>query len=175
MDWDLTKLGLTKAFQKNDKAQKKGNKKPKSKKPSEKGLAWILQRASQVRQRQTISHIYCIERLLRNEFYLKDLIELRAALEEIGAKQTILEQLQLGVEEDTGIKKYQKGLQMMQEREENFFGKYLDMRPILDILGEEASVKGVACLLCGKPPVDPVFSYQVSRETKASDSYFYAD
>ncbi|PKK41303.1 hypothetical protein CI102_15210 [Trichoderma harzianum] len=165
---DLSKLGLgldevgpDEGLPEERQSPKKGNKKPKSKKPSEKGLAWILQRASQVRQRQTISHIYCIERLLRNEFYLKDLIELRAALEEIGAKQTILEQLQLGVEEDTGIKKYQKGLQMMQEREENFFGKYLDMRPILDILGEEASVKGVACLLCGKPPVDPVFSYQM--------------
>ncbi|KAL6697301.1 SNF2 family N-terminal domain-containing protein [Trichoderma pleuroticola] len=138
---------------------KNGIGKPKPKKSSAHGLAWILERASQVRQRQSISHVYCIERLLRNEFHLEELVELREALEEIGAKQTILEQLQLGVEENTGIRKYQKGLQMMQEREENFFGKYLDMRPILDILGEEASVKGVTCLFCRKPPVDPVFAF----------------
>ncbi|KAK4069128.1 hypothetical protein Trihar35433_5707 [Trichoderma harzianum] len=157
---DLSKLGLGLDEVEERRSRKKGFKKPKSKKSSTHGLAWILERASQVRQRQSISHIYCIERLLRNEFHLEDLVELRAALEEIGAKQTILEQLQLGVEDNTGIKIYQKGLQMMQEREENFFGKFLDMRPILDILGEEASVKGVACPLCRKAPVDPVFSYR---------------
>ncbi|KAL7948632.1 SNF2 family N-terminal domain-containing protein [Trichoderma barbatum] len=143
--------------------EKKGGKKSKSKKRSLQVTIWMLARASQVRQRQTISHVFCIERLLRHQFLLRELANLRSALEEIGPKQTILEQMQLGVEKDEGILRYQKGLQMMQEREESFFGKYFDMEPLLDILGEEHSVKGVICLLCGKanPPVDPVFSYLI--------------
>ncbi|KAL7934357.1 SNF2 family N-terminal domain-containing protein [Trichoderma chlorosporum] len=138
--------------------KRKGNKKSKSKKRSTYGQAWVLARASQVRQRQAISHVYCIERLLRGEFELEEFIELREALNNVDAKHTILEQMQLGVQKDSGIMKYQKGLQMIQEREENFFGKYFDMQPLLNILGEGASVKGVNCLLCETIPVDPVFS-----------------
>ncbi|KAH8122154.1 SNF2 family N-terminal domain-containing protein [Trichoderma asperelloides] len=121
---------------------------------------YLLGRTSQVRQRQSTSHVFCIEPLLRQSFSVEQLAELRRSLEDIGNKGTILEQMQLGMKADDEISKYQNGLKTLQEREETFFGKCFDMGPLLDILGEECSVRDVTCLLCNtaKPPVEPVFS-----------------
>ncbi|PTB41698.1 hypothetical protein M441DRAFT_139468 [Trichoderma asperellum CBS 433.97] len=121
---------------------------------------YLLGRASQVRQRQSTSHVFCIELLLRQNFSVEQLAELRRSLVDIGNKETILEQMQLGMKADDEISKYQNGLKTLQEREETFFGKCFDMGPLLDILREECSVRDVTCLLCNtaKPPVEPVFS-----------------
>lgn len=134
---------------------------------------YLLGRASQVRQRQSTSHVFCIELLLRQNFSVEQLAELRRSLVDIGNKETILEQMQLGMKADDEISKYQNGLKTLQEREETFFGKCFDMGPLLDILREECSVRDVTCLLCNtaKPPVEPVFSDMVSWIEKAK----YAD
>jgi hypothetical protein len=124
-----------------------------------------LGRTSQLRQRQSTSHVFCIEPLLRQKFSIEELYKLRCAFEEIEPKRTILEQMQLGIKEDGDeILKYQKGLQILQEREESYFGQYFDLKPLLDILGEDCSVRDVTCLLCNeaKPPVEPVLSHLVS-------------
>lgn len=128
----------------------------------------MLGYASQVRQRQAISHVYCIKRLLRHSFSIKQLRGLGCALKGIGNKQTILEQIQLGATESNGILRYKTGLQILQERKENFFSKYLDMGPLLNILGLETSLRDVTCLLYkkAKPPVDPVFSANISQNAR---------
>lgn len=125
----------------------------------------LLQRASQVRQRQSTSHIFCIERLLRENFRMEQFGELQSKLKEIGNKQTILDQMQRGMESDDGISKYKIGLEILQERKETFFGKYFNLMPILEILAEECNARGTTCLLCKteKPPKEPVISDEVSR------------
>ncbi|KAM0521908.1 hypothetical protein ACHAPE_002472 [Trichoderma viride] len=82
----------------------------------------LLQRASQVRQRQSTSHAFCIERLLRENFRMEQLVELQSELKEIGHKQTILDQMQRGMKSDDEISKYKIGLEMLQERKETFLG-----------------------------------------------------
>lgn len=125
---------------------------------------FILRRASQVRQRQSTSHVFCIEPLLRQAFSIEELAGLRCNLAQISNKETVLDQMQIGMEAEDEIIKYRHGLNILKEREEPFFGKYFDMAPFLDILGEECSAKDVTCLLCNtaKPPVDPIFSDTVS-------------
>lgn len=134
---------------------------------------FLLRRASQVRQRQSTSHVFCIEPLLRQAFSVEELANLRCNLAQIGSKETVLDQMQIGMKADGEMIKYRHGLNILKERGETFFGKYFDMIPLLDILGEECSAKDVDCLLCNtaKPPVDPVFSDTVSliEEVKHTD------
>lgn len=123
-----------------------------------------MKKGSQVRHRQAISHVFCIERLLRQKFSSEELGELNDSLKRFGNKQTILEQMQVGMEADGEILKFRKGLEILQERKETFFGKYFDMKPLLNILGEECNARGATCLLCttAKPPADPILSDTVS-------------
>ncbi|KAM0257670.1 hypothetical protein ACHAQJ_004234 [Trichoderma viride] len=129
-------------------------------KPSQRKGVNLLGRMSQMSKRQSTSHVFCIEALLRQRFSTEELDKLTCAFEKIGSKRTILEQMQLGVKEDDEILKYLKGLQILQQREETFLGKYFDMLPFLNILREESRVRDVTCLLCdeAKPPVDPMHS-----------------
>ncbi|KAK1242887.1 hypothetical protein MKX08_005699 [Trichoderma sp. CBMAI-0020] len=146
----------TKEPQSNNKKRRKSE--PKERSP--KKASYLLTHASQVRSRQSTSHVFCIERLLRQVFSIEELTALRSSLMEVGNKQTILEQMQLDNKADDGISKFQKGLEILKERKEIFFGKCFDMIPLLNILGAECSTRDVTCLLCNKanPPVDPVFS-----------------
>lgn len=151
----------TKEPQSNNKKRRKSE--PKERAPRK--ASYLLTHASQVRSRQSTSHVFCIESLLRQIFSIEELTALRSSLLEVGRKQTILEQMQLDNKADDGISKFQKGLEILKERKEIFFGKCFDMIPLLNILGPECSTRDVTCLLCNEanPPVDPVFSSMVSR------------
>ncbi|KAL6901430.1 SNF2 family N-terminal domain-containing protein [Trichoderma evansii] len=122
--------------------------------------SYWLTRASQVRQRQSTSHVFFIEPFFRQNFSVEELDALRNSLTEVKNKRTILEQMQLGMKADEGISKYSKGLEILQGRDETYLGKYFNMKPLLNILGGECSTRDVTCLLCNtaKPPVDPIFS-----------------
>lgn len=156
---DVKERDDTKELQNNKKRQKS---KPKERSPRK--ASYLLTRASQVRQRQSTSHVFCIERLLRQNFSIEELDGLRSSLIEVGNKRTILEQMQLGMKADDEMSKFQKGLEILKARKETFFGKYFDMRPLLNMLGAECSTRDVTCLLCNtaKPPEDPIFSSKVS-------------
>ncbi|EHK45980.1 hypothetical protein TRIATDRAFT_162130, partial [Trichoderma atroviride IMI 206040] len=132
---------------------------PKERSPRK--ASYLLTHASQVRSRQSTSHVFCIERLLRQNFCVEELGELKENLGKIDKMQTILEQMQLDMKADDEIAKYRKGLEILQEREETYFGKFFDMEPLLNLLAAECSTRDVTCLLCNteKPPVDPIFSY----------------
>lgn len=149
-----------KKLQNNNKKRRKSE--PKERSPRK--ASYLLTHASQVRSRQSTSHVFCIERLLRQNFSIEELAGLRSSLMEVGNKQTVLEQMQLDIKADDGISAFQKGLEILKERKEIFFGKRFDMIPLLNILGAECSTRDVTCLLCNtaKPPVDPVFSSMVS-------------
>lgn len=90
--------------------------------------------------------------------------ELQGKLKEVGNKQTILDQMQIGMKPDDEISKYKIGLEILQERKESFFGKNFDLMPLLRILAEECNARDATCLLCktAKPPNDPVMSAAVS-------------
>ncbi|KAL7910379.1 SNF2 family N-terminal domain-containing protein [Trichoderma velutinum] len=120
----------------------------------------MLGRASQVRKRQAISHVFCIEPLLRRSFSTSEVAELCDRLEELQNKRTILEQMQVNAEQYRGIAQYEVGLKILQQQEENFFGKYFDMEKLLDILGDESMVRDATCPLCEKQdsPKSPRFS-----------------
>ncbi|KAM0462078.1 hypothetical protein ACHAO4_001271 [Trichoderma viride] len=137
-----------------------GRQKPAIKGGSKRRSEYLLQRTSQVRLRQSTSHTFCIERLLRENFRMEQLAALQGELKEIGNKQTILDQMQRGMKPDDELSKYKIGLQILQERKETFFGKYFDLMPLLKILAEECNTRDTTCLLCktAKPPVDPVMS-----------------
>lgn len=124
----------------------------------------LLQRASQVRQRQSTSHTFCIERLLRENFRMEQFDELQGKLKEIGNKQTLLDQMQFGMKPDDELSKYKIGLEILQEKKETFFGKCFDLMPLLGILAEECNARDTTCLLCNtaKPPEVPVMSDEVS-------------
>lgn len=151
-----------------ERLRKKKDDKKYTAKRSIRAAMWMLGRASQVRKRQAISHVFCIERLLRHSFSTEELADLSSSLMGLKSKRTILEQIQVIAKRDRGIALYQVGLQILQEQEENFFGKYFDMEPLLDILGEESMVRDATCPLCGKESslVDPRFSHLVSRAAK---------
>ncbi|KAL7961250.1 SNF2 family N-terminal domain-containing protein [Trichoderma compactum] len=117
-----------------------------------------LGHASQVRKRQAISHSFCIERLLRRSFELEDLKVLMDALEKMQSQQTILEQIRSNIGEDSDMLRYQKGLEILQQREEPMFGKYFDMTALLKLVRAESQLRSSNCLLCNKPPVQPVFA-----------------
>jgi hypothetical protein len=139
-----------------------------TKKRSPRKASYLLTHASQVRSRQSTSHVFCIERLLRQNFTIEELGGLREDLMKIDKVQTILEQMQLDMKSDDELSKYGKGLEILQEREETFFGKLFDMEPLLNLLATECSMRGVTCLLCKseESPVDPIFSYLVSNRVK---------
>lgn len=124
----------------------------------------MLGRVSQVRKRQAISHVFCIEPLLRRSFSASEVAELSDRLEELQNKRTILEQMQVNAKQNRGIAQYEVGLKILQQQEENFFGKYFDMEKLLDIVGDESIVRGATCPLCRKPdsPINPRFSNLVS-------------
>lgn len=157
---DLEGIDDTEEQQSNKNRRRKSTTKVRSQRQAE----YLLRRASQVRQRQSTSHVFCIEPLLRQNFSIEQLAKLRRSLIKVGNKQTVLEQMQLGMKAGDEISNYQQGLKTLQEREETFFGKCFDMGPLLDILNEECSVRDVTCLLCNtaKPPVEPIFSDTVS-------------
>ncbi|KAL6826448.1 SNF2 family N-terminal domain-containing protein [Trichoderma camerunense] len=120
----------------------------------------MLGRASQVRKRQAISHVFCIEPLLRRSFSTCEVAELCDRLEELGNKRTILEQMQANAKQNRGIVQYEVGLKILQQQEENFFGKYFDIEKLLDILGDETMVRDATCPVCKKQdsPNNPRFS-----------------
>ncbi|KKP06853.1 hypothetical protein THAR02_01050 [Trichoderma harzianum] len=120
----------------------------------------MLGRASQVRKRQAISHVFCIEPLLRRSFSTCEVAELCNRLEELGNKRTILEQMQVNAKQNPGIAQYEVGLKILQQQEENFFGKYFDIEKLLDILGDETLVRDATCPVCKKQdsPSNPRFS-----------------
>jgi hypothetical protein len=131
---------------------------------SKRGSEYLLQRASQVRQRQSTSHTFCIERLLRENFRMEQFDELQRKLTEVGNKQSIIEQLQLGMKPDDEFSKYKIGLDKLQERTETFFGKNFDLMPLLRILADECNAREATCPMCNtaKPPVKPMMSATVS-------------
>lgn len=130
----------------------------------------MLGRASQVRKRQAISHVFCIEPLLRRSFSTCEVAELCDRLEELGNKRTILEQMQANAKQNRGIAQYEVGLKILQQQEENFFGKYFDIEKLLDILGDETMVRDATCPVCKKQdsPNNPRFSTSVSPIIKTS-------
>lgn len=137
----------------------KGNKKAKD----AQSASCRLGHASQVRKRQAISHSFCIERLLRRSFELEDLQELMDALEKVGSKQTILEQICSNIGEDCDMLRYRTGMEILQKREEPMFGKYFDMTTLLKLVAAESALRNSNCLLCNKPPVQPLFAERVSK------------
>lgn len=127
-------------------------------------MTWMLTRASLMRKRQAISHPFCIERLLRHSLEPQELAELIEALKQVPAKQTIIEQIHANDRTDDGIAAFEKGLQILQQREEPMFGKYFDMGKLLDLAKNERALSGITCLLCNKatPPVEPFEAHDVS-------------
>ncbi|TFB01444.1 DNA repair protein RAD5 [Trichoderma ghanense] len=137
--------------------EEQGDEKAKSAARSARNISWRLGQASQVRKRQTISHAFSIELLLRHSFNPDDLEDLRKTLKEVAMKRTILEQISSSTGTHDGISRYEKGLRELQQREEAMFGKYFDMDELLTLARDERAVKGVTCRLCKEatPPVQP--------------------
>ncbi|PNP59013.1 hypothetical protein THARTR1_01261 [Trichoderma harzianum] len=117
-----------------------------------------LGHASQVRKRQAISHSFCIERLLRRSFEPEDLKVLMDALEKVQSEQTIIGQIRSNIGEDCDMWRYQTGMEILQQREEPMFGKYFDMTALLKLVRAESQLRSNNCLLCHKPPVQPLFA-----------------
>ncbi|KAJ4857177.1 type III restriction enzyme, res subunit domain-containing protein [Trichoderma breve] len=136
----------------------KGKKKAKDAQSAAQSASCRLGHASQVRKRQAISHSFCIERLLRRSFELEDLNVLMDALENVQSKQTIIEQIRSNIGEDSDMLRYQTGLEILQQREEPMFGKYFDMTELLKLVSAENALRSSDCLLCHKPPVQPLFA-----------------
>ncbi|EHK20841.1 uncharacterized protein TRIVIDRAFT_123065, partial [Trichoderma virens Gv29-8] len=139
-----------------DEDEGKGDKAGKIAGVSSRSMSHRLGHASQVRKRQAISHPFCIERLLRRSFEEEDLKELIDALEKLPSKQTIIQQIRLKMGKDCDMLRYETGLKLLEQREEAMFGKSFDMKTLLKLARCESSLRGNNCLLCQKPPVDPV-------------------
>ena len=144
----------------------KGHKKAKAAGASSQSMSCGLGQASQVRKRQAISHPFWIERLLRGSFEPQDLEDLMDALNQVGSKQTIIQQIRSKMEDGCDMSRYETGLQLLQQRDEVMFGKYFDMKTLLTLARCESSLRGNDCLFCEKPPVDPVHADNVSVTTK---------
>ncbi|KAL5095047.1 hypothetical protein Trisim1_003652 [Trichoderma cf. simile WF8] len=140
------------------KDETKGHKKSKAAKASSESMGSSLGYVSQVRKRQAISHAFCLERFLRQSLKPEDLRELMGTLEKVSMKQTILQQIRANVEKDCGILRYEVGLQQLEQREETMFGKYFDMKTLLNLTMGESLLRGGTCLLCQKPPADPTYA-----------------
>ncbi|RFU77510.1 hypothetical protein TARUN_4724 [Trichoderma arundinaceum] len=127
---------------------------------SSRSMSWMLGRASQVRKRQTISHVFCIEPLLRHSFDPEDLKALMSSLKQVKTRETIFEQIRMETGEERGILDYDVGMQMLLKREEAVFGKHFDMKELFSLTLQEISLRETTCLLCNKatPPVDPVYA-----------------
>lgn len=148
------------------KDETKGHKKSKVAKASSESMGSSLGYVSQVRKRQAISHAFCLERFLRQSLKPEDLRELMGALEKVSMKQTILQQIRANVEKDCGILRYEVGLQQLEQRKETMFGKYFDMKTLLNLTMGESLLRGGTCLLCQKPPADPTYAEVVSETTE---------
>ncbi|KAL6796687.1 P-loop containing nucleoside triphosphate hydrolase protein [Trichoderma sp. SZMC 28012] len=141
-----------------DEDENKGQKKSKAAKESSESMRSSMGYASQVRKRQAISHAFCLERFLRHSLKPEDLRELMGALEKVSMKQTILQQIRANVEKDCGTLKYEVGLQQLEQRKEAMFGKYFDMKTLLNLTMGESLLRGGVCLLCQKPPAEPTYA-----------------
>lgn len=146
--------------------------KPATKEGSKRRSESLLQRANQVRQRQSTSHTFCIERFLRKDLRKEQIDRLLGELKRDGSPRTIFEQIQVGMKPDDELSKYKIGLEMLQGRKEPFFGKDFDLIPLLRILSEECNAREATCLLCNtaKPPQDPVTPDEVIQFCKEEDT-----
>ncbi|KAL7800231.1 P-loop containing nucleoside triphosphate hydrolase protein [Trichoderma ceciliae] len=144
----------------NEQQDKKMGQKVEIAKIPSRSMGWILGRASQVRKRQAISHVFCIERLLRHSFEQEDLEALLSGLKQVAMKRTILEQIQMNMGQDDGIVRYHIGMQLLQQRKETVFGKHFDMTRLLNLTIQESMLREITCGLCREaaPPVEPLYA-----------------
>lgn len=113
--------------------------------------------------RQGVSHVFCLETILREEIDVQEIQSLNKTLKKEGGKIPILKQLEASSKAGDDMQKYRRGLQILAQQKEDCLGGYFRINNLLTLVENEHYVRLQACGECQmEPPLDPIVSWPVS-------------
>ncbi|POR39558.1 Putative ATP-dependent helicase [Tolypocladium paradoxum] len=117
-----------------------------------------LQYAMSMRLRQSVSHPFNLEKMLRTTITTTEIRELKAIFGEFDANDSILDQMMANEKNESGLERYQTGLTFLRQRKEPVFGGMFEWNTVLDMFQHELEAQNFTCCGCEKatPPVRPV-------------------
>ncbi|RFU77533.1 hypothetical protein TARUN_4747 [Trichoderma arundinaceum] len=113
----------------------------KTKKPLKKAA----QTTKQMRLRQSLSHLYCLENLLMDGLAENDIQSLLTKLNSIEKKRTIMEQLEEDETSKKNLEQYELGLEVLADFRQQPFGGYFGVDKIMDMLMVCHKLKRTRC------------------------------
>lgn len=126
---------------------------PKPEKKRRKELTGV---AKQLRLRQALSHLYCLERFLMEDLDNDILTSLLSDLKAIQVKRKVVEQLEADEVSRQGLCQYQVGLDVLRDQEHETFGGYFDISKIIEMVAVRCKLKSSNCSETGCSSQNPM-------------------